>query len=363
LKRRFAAGIVVFIAILFLPVSVYAEELPLDVSAAEEELPADAKEIAGRLVTDGTYDVGGALGRLTARARTEALSRLKDEGKEMARIMMIAVVCVIAETLCREGRIKDVVSLCACAATAASVTGPIDSFADQMNETIQTLSGYAGSVLPVVYTAAAVSGAAVSSGAKYAAVVLCLDILMDLLIRFAVPMIYAFLALCLTRSLYPNPVLNTAASVVKWCTITGLSVVTTVIGIYIGFTGSLTAGADAIAVKGGKMIISKALPVVGGILSDAASVILASASVIKNSAGIYAIVGISALCLTPFIAIGVKMLLFRLCAAVASALEGKRLAVLLGDLSAALGMMLGVIGCVTIMLFISLMAAIKTVSP
>ena len=186
---------------------------------------------------------------------------------------------------------------------------------------------------------------------------------MDLLIRFAVPMIYAYLALCLTRSLYPNPVLNTAASVVKWCTITGLSVVTTVIGIYIGFTGSLTAGADAIAVKGGKMIISKALPVVGGILSDAASVILASASVIKNSAGIYAIVGISALCLTPFIAIGVKMLLFRLCAAVASALEGKRLAVLLGDLSAALGMMLGVIGCVTIMLFISLMAAIKTVSP
>ena len=111
------------------------------------------------------------------------------------------------------------------------------------------------------------------------------------------------------------------------------------------------------------MIISKALPVVGGILSDAASVILASASVIKNSAGIYALVGISALCLTPFIAIGVKMLLFRLCAAVASALEGKRLAVLLGDLSAALGMMLGVIGCVTIMLFISLMAAIKTVSP
>lgn len=35
----------------------------------------------------------------------------------------------------------------------------------------------------------------------------------------------------------------------------------------------------------------------------------------------------------------------------------------LGDLSSALGMMLGVIGCVSIMLFISLMAAIKTVSP
>ena len=45
------------------------------------------------------------------------------------------------------------------------------------------------------------------------------------------------------------------------------------------------------------------------------------------------------------------------------AVEGKRLAMLLGDLSTALGMMLGVLGCMTIMLFISLMAAIKTVSP
>ena len=68
------------------------------------------------------------------------------------------------------------------------------------------------------------------------------------------------------------------------------------------------------------------------------------------------------MCLTPFIAIGVKMLLFRLCAAVASALEGKRLAMLLGDLSNAFGMMLGVMGCLTIMLFVSFMAAIRTVS-
>jgi len=105
------------------------------------------------------------------------------------------------------------------------------------------------------------------------------------------------------------------------------------------------------------------LPVVGGIMSDASAVVLASASVIKNAAGVFALIGISAVCLAPFVAIGVKMLLFRLCAAVASAIEGKRLSQLLSDLSAALGMMLGVLGSVTIMLFISFMAAIKTVSP
>lgn len=363
MKKSFAAFLVILTAVLALAAPIYAEDLPLDVSAAEEELPADVREITGSLVTDGSYDVGGAIGRFVDRAKRQAADRLKDEARDVVRIMMIAVICTIAESLCQEGRIREVVSLCACAATAIAVTGSIDSFAGQMIETIRTLGSYAGTVLPVVYTAAAVSGAVVSSGARYAAVLLCLNILMDLLLRLAVPLIYAFLALCLSRSMYPNPVLNTAVSVVKWCTITGMTVLTTVISVYIGFTGSLTAGADAITVKGGKMVISNALPVVGGILSDAASVVLASASVIKNSAGIYALVGICALCLSPFLAIGVKMLLFRLCATVASAIEGKRLAMLLGDLSTALGMMLGVLGCMAIMLFISLMAAIKTVSP
>ena len=127
-------------------------------------------------------------------------------------------------------------------------------------------------------------------------------------------------------------------------------------------TGALTGGADAAAVKGTKTVISSVLPVVGGILSDAASVVLASASIIKSSAGVFALMGVCALCLGPFAAIGVKLLLFRLCAAAASAVEGKRLALLLGDLSAALGMLLGVLGTVTIMLFISFMAAIRTVS-
>jgi len=355
--------VVVLILLLLLTVPVYAEESPIDVSSAETELPADAVEITGKLVTDGNYDLDGAVGRLMRKAKQETIERMKSEAKDMLRLVAIAVVCSVAESLCPDGRTAEIISLCACAAAAAAVTGPIDSLAGRMDAALRTLSDYGRAVLPAVYTATAVSGAVVSAGARYAAVVLCLNILMDVLIRFAIPMIYAFLAICLSKSVFPNPVLNTAASTVKWCTTTGLTVVTLGISTYITLTGALTSGADAVAVKGGRMIISSALPVVGGIMSDASAVVLASASVIKNAAGVFALIGISAVCLAPFVAIGVKMLLFRLCAAVASAIEGKRLSQLLSDLSAALGMMLGVLGSVTIMLFISFMAAIKTVSP
>ena len=327
-------------------VPVYAEDPAPDVSDVEEQLSDEAREISGRLVTDGSYDVSGAIGRLIRKGKAEAEQRLREEMKELAKIIAIALVCAVAEAVCPENRSGELISICACAAVSVAVTGSVDSFAGQMTDTLQTVSDYSRAVLPAVYTAAAVSGAVVSAGASYAAVLLGLNILMEMLRRLAVPMIYAYLALGISRSIYPNAILNTVIGAIKWATATGITLLTMGISAYIGMTGALTGPADAAAVKGAKLVISNTLPL----------------AVIKNAAGVFALIGICAMCLTPFIAIGVKMLLFRLCAAVASALEGKRLAMLLGDLSNAFGMMLGVMGCLTIMLFVSFMAAIRTVS-
>ena len=201
-----------------------------------------------------------------------------------------------------------------------------------------------------------------SAGAKYAAVLLCLNIMIEIFGRLTIPLIYAYLALGVSRSVFPNAVLNAAASAAKWLAVTVMTVLTMGLSAYITLTGALSGGADAIAVKGAKSVIAGALPVVGGILSDAASAVLAGAAVIRNSAGVFALVGVCALCLSPFFAIGAKMLLFRLCAALASAAEGKRLSSLLGDMGTAFGMMLGVLGCLVILIFLSFLMAIRTVS-
>ena len=348
-----------FLLLLITP--VFAEG-GLDVSDVEEALPEEAREISGALVTDGSYDMRGALARLAERAKKELSDRAREELREMTRIVAIAVVCAVAESVCGESRVTEILSLCACASVVILTVGSLDSLAAELTETIRKLCDYARAALPAVFTASAVSGAVVSAGAKYAAVNLSLNVMTEVLQRISLPLIYAYLALCISRCACPNAVLNAAASVLKWLCVTVMTLLTMGVSAYISLTGALTGGADAAAVKGTKTVISSVLPVVGGILSDAASVVLASASIIKSSAGVFALTGVCALCLGPFAAIGVKLLLFRLCAAAASAVEGKRLALLLGDLSAALGMLLGVLGTVTIMLFISFMAAIRTVS-
>ena len=352
--------LLLLLALFFVPVS--AEEYSVDVSAVEEGLTEEAREVSGNLVTDGSYELQGAFERLIVKAKEELIGQIRGSLADLTRIAAIAVACALTKSLCADGRISEIVSVCACAAVVLNTASAFDSLAGEMTETVRSLCDYARVSLPAVYTAAAVSGAVVSSGARYAAVMLCLNVLMDVLSRVMIPLIYANMALCISRSVFPNPVLGAVISAVKWGCVTALTALAMGIGAYIGLTGALTGGADALAVKGTKTVIASALPVVGGILSDAASVVLAGASMIKNAAGTFALVGVCAMCLGPFAAIGIKMLLFRLCAAIASAVENGRLSVLLRDLSASLGMMLGVLGTVTIMLFLSFAAAIRTVS-
>ncbi len=346
---------------IMLTTSVYASSDQFDLSQVEDGLDEDAREISGELVTGGSYDLGGALGRLVNKAKTEAAAYLRHEGKEMTRVAAIAILCTVSEALCPEPRVRELLSIAACAAVVVMVTGSVDSLTGEMNTAIDRICTYARAALPTVYTACAMSGAVVSAGARYASVLLCLNIITELTCRLTLPLIYAYLALSISRSIYPNAMLSSAVSVAKWLAVSVMTALMMALSAYITLTGALSSATDAMAVKGTKTVIASLLPVVGGILSDAASVVLASADVIKSSVGVFALVGICALSLSPFLAIGVKMLLFRLCAAIASAVEGKHLSALLGDFASALGMMLGVLGSITIVLFISFMAAIRTV--
>ena len=128
---------------------------------------------------------------------------------------------------------------------------------------------------------------------------------------------------------------------------------------YIGITGIVTGSADAAAVKTAKTVISGVLPVVGGILSDAASAVLLAAGIIKNSAGAFALIVVCAMCVGPFGLLAVRMLLLRLAAAVTELTEGDRLSAMLNDLASGMALLLGLVGSYGIMLFFSFYSAMR----
>ena len=140
-----------------------------------------------------------------------------------------------------------------------------------------------------------------------------------------------------------------------WCLKTLLYIFTG----YIGITGVVSGTADAAAVKAAKLAISGAVPVVGGILSDASEVVLVTAGTVKNAVGVYGMLAIAAIWLGPFVKIGAHYLLLKGCGLICGVFGSKEHCTLIQDFSSAMGLLLAMTGSVCVMLLVSMVCFMK----
>ncbi|MBE6974610.1 MAG: hypothetical protein E7436_03870 [Ruminococcaceae bacterium] len=108
--------------------------------------------------------------------------------------------------------------------------------------------------------------------------------------------------------------------------------------------------------------MSGAVPVVGGILSDASEAVLVGAGVMKNAVGIYGTVALIALWIAPFLRIGIQYLLLKLTAALCAVVDSKAINDLVTSFSGAMGLLLAMTGSVCVLLLISMVCFMKGVS-
>ena len=108
-----------------------------------------------------------------------------------------------------------------------------------------------------------------------------------------------------------TPLLDKMKELVKWLMTWTLKIILYVFTGYIGITGVVSGSTDAAALKATKLTISGTVPVVGGILADASEAVLVGAGVVKNAAGIYGLLAVTALWISPFIQMGTQYLLMK----------------------------------------------------
>ncbi len=332
------------------------------VREAESLVPDDARDISGTIAPDGTYDAPGALERLWRRVANDAVKELRTNVQNAAAIVAVAMCSALAGSLTKDAAIRDYISIASVCAAASLLVGGVDSLVSQTSAALARMSDYSRAALPAVFTAAAACGAVVSASARYAAVCVAIDILMSAAQRVVIPLTYAFLALSLSEGIFDNALVKTCQRFSKWAATTFMTVFTILFSGYIGLTGIVTSSVDAVAARTARTVISTALPVVGGIISDAASTVLSAAQMIRNSSGAFSLVAVAAMCASPFVTLSIKILLFRAAAAACDMVPNTRLSAFVGDVGTALSMLLGLVGCCAIMLFISFTAAIKVVT-
>lgn len=330
--------------------------LAIPASAVEFTAP-QVPEKGAELMPEDTGSFAAGLMELLR----DAVLGLRPDLKEASKVSLGVIAAVMMVSLLQSfsGSVKTVANLVGATAIAAGLLLSANSLIRLGSQTVTEISEYGKLLLPVMTAAMAAQGGAASSTALYAGTAVFDSVLSSLISRMLGPMVYLFLALSAANGAIGENILGKLRDLVKNVVSWSLKTILTVFTTYM--TGVVSGTTDAAALKATKVTISSVVPVVGGILSDASEAVLVSAGLMKNAAGIYGILAVLAVFLSPFLKIGVHYLILKLTAAVCGIFGEKGLTELIGDFSTAMGLLLAMTGSECLLLLISTVCFLKGV--
>ena len=341
---------ILFLILLLVPVTSNAMEFtaPQAPVEAEKYMPENSKSFG----EDLWYVIKSAIADLQPSISEAAIVALS----------LFAVTLLISMLQSVSSTPKQIVRVVGALMIGVFLIQPSNALLQLGIQTVQKVSEYGKLLLPVMTSALAAQGGVTSSTALYAVTAFINSILTSAISKLIVPLLCVYIVFCVANSAIGNDILLQFSSFLKnlmtWC----LKGALYIFSGFLTITGVVSGVADASAVKAAKLVISGSVPVVGKILSDASETILVSASVMKNTAGVYGLVAIIAIFIGPFLQIGIQYLLLKLTASVCGIFGYKQSVLLIHDFSEMMGILLASIGVICILLLVSTVCFMKGVT-
>lgn len=280
-----------------------------------QSLPDEAAEVLDGLSPDGMPDFRSGVRSILRAAAGGSGGALRSGLRLCAVLLAMVTLCAVVRMSAQKDPVNAVSAVGALGICAACLGG-MQSMISLASETVTRLSDYSACLLPVMASAMAMSGGTVSAGTLYAGTALFSGLLSRLIARLLLPGVSVYLVVAAAEAALADSLLSELREFVGWLISKSLRVVLFVFTGYLTVTGVISGSADAAAVRATKAAVSGMVPVVGSILSDASETLLASASALKSSMGVFGMLAVLAICLTPFLKIGAQYLLLKGTAAV-----------------------------------------------
>ena len=342
------------LALLALCLPARALDIPAELDGAvPDELLEGAREEEGLLQRGAAYlweTLRGAVSRAAAASLRSAVS-----------LMLLALLCGLIEGT-SEGTgetgaaFTPYVGVLGAAAIAA---GDVHSLIGLGLETLDELAAMAKLLLPTVAAAIASGGAVGTASVWQVGALMASDVFLSL-IR-GLPVLYCMIAAAAAGALLPKSRLTKLADGIKTLITWALSGVLAVFVTFLSLSGVLAGSADRMAVRVGKTVISGAVPVVGGILSEATEALLAGAGALRSRLGVLGVLAVLALCLAPLVHLAVQYLLYRTAAFFCGMAGSGTLSGFLEQLSSAFSLMLAMTAGGAFLLLASFLIALLMV--
>lgn len=339
-----------------------AAELPGDLT---EALPDAAEELLQESDFSGTDGFLRGIGRIVGQIREQFGDILRQRTRGAAAVLLVVVLCGAAEGFCRDSGKEGLALLPMAGALSISLltAGSLDTLIGLGAETIRDLALFSKVLLPTLAAATATAGAMVTATVQQVTTVFLVDVLLNLINGVLIPMVYLYIgtltASCCMRDGRLGVVAETMKKALTWI----LTAVLMGFTAYLSMVRIVSGAADGTQVKLAKSAISGAVPVVGKIIADAAETVLLGAGMLKNTVGIFGVLAIFAVCIHPFVQLGVQYLLYKCTAFLSGVIGSAELRRLIDGLGSAFGLVLGMTGACALLLLVSVLVSVAAVIP
>lgn len=304
-------------------------------------------------------DLGQGVQSLLADAVANSGDSLRSSAAVMLRILMILTLCQLLQSTGGEKNVRAAALTAALGITACCAVD-LHAMVGLGQSTMEEISNFSSLLLPVMAASASAAGAAASAGAMYTVAAFFSNVLIRVCRYLLIPLVYAYLGLALADDALGQTRLQKLRELLGWVIRTGLKAVMYLFTGFLAATGILSGSADATALKAAKMTISTVVPVVGGIISDAAETVLSSAGLLRSAIGTFGMLSVLAVFLLPFCRMGISYLAFKLTAALGGIIDDRH-GTLLEALTSAMGFMLAMTGSSALMSLLSCCCFFKAV--
>ncbi len=224
---------------------------------------------------------------------------------------------------------------------------------------VQDLIAFTNTLIPLLTTLMIATGNAVSGGMIEPILLLIITFVGNFMNSVLIPIILVSTALGIVSKISDEVQVEKLSKFMKKGS---LWILTTVLTLFISLAtleGNITSGLDGVTLKAGKSIVSKVIPVVGGILGDAIDTVLGYSNIIKNAVGVVGIITIACICIKPILNLAALTITYYLGAALCEPIADKKIVSLLEQIAGTFKILLAILFTIAVMIIIGIAIVMK----
>lgn len=281
----------------------------------------------------------------------------------MAQIIVLAILCGITKNLqnsFEESTVGDIAYFACYIIIIILIIQSLISVIDVGKSAINQMVSFMQMLFPTLLALLIAMGGIASSSIFQPAIGFLVGIVSSFLNRTMIPMIILTAVLTIIHHTSEKIQLNRLRNLIKnLCSWTLVITFTVFIGV-LAVQGALAASVDGISIRTAKYAINTFVPIVGGLFAQSVDTIIGCSLLVKNAAGITALITIAMICLYPALKILALIAIYKFSSALLEPVTDGKIVECLNDVGSVLNILFVTVVGIGIMFFLTVALIIST---